>query len=52
MEDRKLLDTHLRVGQQETSNSIVTSILVTWIFEISVSMCYCLAIFQTCIRFC
>ena len=34
MEDRKLLDTHLRVGQQETSNSIVTNIVVSWIFEI------------------
>ena len=40
MEDRKLLDTHLRVGQQETSNSIVTSIVVSWIFEISVSFHY------------
>ena len=28
MEDRKLLDTHLRVGQQETSNSIVKAFLL------------------------
>ena len=40
MEDRKLLDTHLREGQQESSNSIVTSIVVSWIFEISVSFHY------------